>query len=678
LEKTYDLDARILERDISAKDEDEEAFIERLGRVLLEHYYPVGVQNAEGRKRVLQLMNKTTRAMDTVVLNDERGVETWLSRHFGALYEFVRDHVGDPAFLALEGEEMTLPLPLKIKKYREYLTLALLRMAKGLPSLEAGNALSQGLHMVSYEEGLMKSYLVNGRDVFHLAHATDGTFTAEVLEGPSHDGTVFNNDGSPWAPGLTKELITSDVDVVDLYSKIFEMIDIGWSWKHQAVDPTFLTSYLMCLSVMTVFHRQTAIFVTGEFQSGKSKFVGGLISGYEFPRMQLVAHSMLMNHYTPASIRQQRNNSPLCLVLEEFEDYGNNERKAVNVRGVLEMTRDLISENVVNISIGTTTGEARTYHLRFPMVCAAIKPLRDAASLSRFVIFELQHDSRRQDPQITLNNRFGEIGIRAARRDLSVALLRHMPALREAQTEIENEFATGALLPVHAQARFREALYPILTMLKFLGKEAKRLNKPEGTVPDYKLFAMDFANSRKDQLTRLKATTENEQIFETILGSSIHVQNDSERMGFGTTIRIMLGNLNALEDINKTKKGVYVDTKMEWLIINWIEAAQGVLMNTQYRTATPTFMKQVAERSPHHVSQDDVRAARVLDRLVDVMGPCQNPDLVTVFSIRHVLDAARRRRDDVMGKPVSGLDATAADPHASSALTAQQSDDIIA
>lgn len=677
MERVYDLDARILERDISAKDEDEEAFIERLGRALEEHFYPVGIQNAESRKKLLVLWNKQTRAMDTVTLNDERAVETMLSRYFGALYEFVREHVGDPSFLSLEGEEMGLPIPLKIKKYREYLTLALLRMAKGLPSLDHAETKAQGIHTITSGEGTMRSYLVNGRDVFHLEHKSDGGFDATLLAGPSHEGIVFNNDGAPWLDNLVRDDILAEVDPVALYERLHEMLTIGWAWKNQSLDVQFLAAYMMCLSVMTVFNRQTAIFVTGEYQSGKSRFVAGLVGGGSFPRMNVVAHATTMNLYTPASIRQQRNNSSLCVCLEEFEDYGNNERKAVSVRGVLEMTRDLISENVVNISVGTTTGEARTYHLRFPMVVAAIKPLRDAASLSRFITFELVHDSKRIDPQIVLIDRYGEAGIRQTRRDLAVGLLRHMPTLQAMQSEIEKEFATGALLPAHAQSRFREALYPILTMLKFLRIEAKKQGK-EDVIPDYRRFAMDFAESRRDQLTRLKATTENEQIFETILSSVIHVQNDSsqgsERIGNGTTIRIMLANVNALEDINKTKKGVYFDSKMEWLVVNWIEATQGVLMNSKYRNDTPTFLKGVAERSPHHISPDEVRDSRTLERLVDVMGPCQKLELITAFSVRHLLEAARQQRERALAGIAAGLTQDAPDK----TTAPQESEDIIA
>ena len=137
----------------------------------------------------------------------------------------------------------------------------------------------------------------------------------------------------------------------------------------------------------------------------------------------------------------------------------------------------------------------------------------------------------------------------------------------------------------------------------------------------------------------------------------------------------MLGEVNKLDEINKTKKGVYFDSKMEWLLINWIEAKQGVLANTTYKYDQPGFLKQVSERSPHHVPQDEVRQSRVLDRLTEVMGPCQKLELITVFSVRHILEEARKRRDAGMAGVAAGLNEAKADEHAKSP---QESEDIIA
>lgn len=646
VEKHFELDYTILYRDIRAKDENEEAFIERLCDKLKEHFHLVGVQHIESRRRMLVLWNKDSRAIDSIVLNDEKSVETVLSRYFGTLYDFIRDQVGDPAFLAPEGEEAAFSVTMRVKKYREYLTFALLKLSQGLPSMENSPMKAQGFHAAHHADGVLNSYMVNGRDVFHITHADDGGYGVRVLDGPSHGGTVFDNSGEPWLHSVHKaEDLTADpVDLPALYLSVKRMIDTGWSFRYQALDSSFLAAYILCIPVMSVFTRQTAIIVNAEHESGKSRFTSGLIGGTGFPRINIVAHALSMQGYTAASIRQQRNNSTLCLCLEEFEDYGTNDAKSVTVRKVLELTRDLISESAVNWSIGTTTGESRTYHLRFPLVACAIRPLRDAASLSRFVSFELVKDPKRIDPVIALLEEFKDEGIHSVRHQVAVGPLRHVGALRRLQVAVEREYANGARLPAHASSRFREAMYPVLTMLKLLH------DLSPATMPDYQRFAYDFAESRREQLARLKTTSENEQIFETVLSSAIQIDNSDDRRSWTTTIRIMLADMNKLDEINKTKKGVYFDKKMDWLVVSWIEACQGVLANSKYKAETPTFLKQVSERSPFHVPTEQVRQANVLERLVDDMGPCQPIDLITVFSVKHLLAEARARRESALAQ----------------------------
>lgn len=652
VQEHYELDQATLFRDIRAKDEDEEAFVGRMVDVLRGFFHFVGMQNGESRKRILVFYDKATRKTDSLTLNDEKALEAVFAHYFGPIYAFVQEHIGEPAFLTGDGDEGApkLAMDMREKRYRQYINYALLKIAQGLPSLDRAPTKAQGLHFMGTKDGVSRSYMVNGLDVYEILHEGD-KMSVTLLDGPSHNGVIFDTSGPAWLHSVksAEDIMSADVDVVRLFGTVRDMIQTGWMFSHQALDATFLTSYLMCLTVMSAFTRQTAVIFNAEAQSGKSKFVGGLISGASFPRIHLVAHSVGMHGYSAAAIRQQRNNSVLCLVLEEFEDLGGNDKKSSITRNVLDMTRDLVGENAVNWSIGTTTGESRTYVLRFPLVCAAIRPLRDAASLSRFIAFELVHEAGRIDPVTALLDKFGDELIAQTRHEMAVAFIKHMPRLRQIQLEVEKEYATGLTLPSHVPARFREALFPILAMIRFVEEEAAKRGEKLPGVESYRKFAYDFSESRKEQLSRLKVTSENEQIFEMVLSSAIQIANtDDNRVSWVTTIRVMLADLNKLDEINKTKKGVYFDKLNEWLVVNWIEATQGVLANTKYRSETPTFLKQVSERSPHHVSQQQARAARVLDRLVEAMGPCQSWDLVTVFSVKHILDAARKTREEAL------------------------------
>ena len=683
IERSFGLDRSLLLREIRAKDEDEEAFIERLCDVLREHFHLVGVQNGEGRRRLLVTWHKESRATEQIVLNDERSVETVLSRYFGALYDFIRNKVGDPAFMSTEGEESAFSVTMRVKRYREYLNFAFLKLAQGLPSIDHAPTKAQGLHYIATTNNEMHSYLVNGRDVYHLVHRDGGELEARILDGPSDNGTIFDNSGDAWLHSVKNaEALTAQVDLPALFVRVRTMLKQGWTFRHQDLDTAFLAAYVLSLPVMTVFSRQTAIMINAEHESGKSRLTSGFLGGTGFPRINVVAHAVSMQGYTAAAIRQQRNNSSLALCLEEFEDYGGHDAKSLAVRKVLELCRDLISESQVNWSIGTTSGESRTYHLRFPLVTCAIRPLRDAASLSRFVSFELVKDPTRIDPVNALLDQFGSEGIQRTRHEVAVGLLRHMPRLRQLQHEVEKEYATGAALPPHATSRFREALYPTLAMLRLVGEEAQKQGEVSPEIPDYRAFAYAFSESRKEQLARLKVTSENEQIYETLLSSSIQIERTENRVSAVTTIRVMLADLNNLDEINKTKKGVYIDKLTECIVVNWIEATQGVLFNTRYRHETPTFLKQISERSPYHVSAKEMKNHRILDRLVESTGPCVSPELVSVFRVGHLLDVARGLHATNMaapsgpGKPALASGNTS--PLGGAANTAQSVDDIIA
>ena len=678
--KNYALDANILKRDIWTKDENESGFIDRVKRVLLEKFHVIGVMNGESRKRIMSLWHKESRVVEHAVLNDERGAETFISRYYGPIYEFIKDHVGEPGFLVSDEQEQgAWNVSLKSKKYKEYLNYALLSMAQGAHVMDASDTKAQGIHMVDSTPHYMRSYMVNGRDVFRIIH-DDGGMKVTRLDGPSDEGTIFDNSAHAWIDTIRKEedfrttrvvpdpregvdATIEHINLVELYTRIHNMIKTGWGFRYQELDTTFLAAHVLCLAPMTLFTRQTAVILNAEAESGKSKFTAGFVGGSGFPRINIVAHAVSMQGYTAASIRQKHNNSSLCLCLEEFEDYGGNDAKSVAVRKVLELCRDLISESAVNWSIGTTTGESKTFHLRFPLVASAIRPLRDAASLSRFVQFELVKDNNRGDPVLALLDKFGDEMMKQTRHEVVVGVMPHMLKLRQYQTLIEKEYAAGAKLPAHATSRFREALYPVLCMLRLLGDLAAAQGTPNA-IPDYKQFAYDFSESRRDQLARLKTTSENEQIFETILSSPIQMTmvGDKDLSSGVTNLRAMFSDLNKIDDINKTKKGVYLDIKMEWLVINWVEASQGLLAQSKYRAETPTYLKQVSERSPYHVKNEDVRTGRVLERLVNVMGPCQPIELISVFSVRHLLDAIRAMRDAAVAKPPSAVDATTVDP----------------
>jgi hypothetical protein len=642
--KAFGLDASVLKQDLLADDDTEDTFIERLGRVLLEHFHIVG-RRPDGHKSVVRVWHKESRETSEIVLNDEKSIENLIARHYGRLDLFVKEKLNEPRFLVPESDEtQSFNVTTKLRKYQEFLNIAMKGLMGNVKPIDEENVRAQGIHTVDSGMSHMKSYLVNGRDVFKIEH--NGTnVIASRLEGPSDGGVVFENTGASWCDFVKSEadiVSGKDVDLVDIYTTIRDMITTGWSFKYQDVDATFMTLYVMCLGVMTVFPRQTSVMLSAEAGSGKSRFTHGFIGRHQFPNINVVAHSKSMPGFTPAGIKQQHGNTSLALCLEEFEDTGGNDKKSLNTRHTLEMLRDLISEAPVKITQGTATGTAKTYYLRFPLAVSAIKPLRGAADRSRFIHFEMAKSEGHGDPNVTLPQMFGLEKIRKTRREVLLGAIHHMLELRNLSSEVALEYSSGSKLPKYAESRYREALYPLLAMLKLLERLAKAKGMPSA-IPDYTDFAYRFTETRKEYLTQLTTVSENEMVFQTILSAPIQiaVAGDHEHATGSTNVKKMLLDINNLDAINKTSQGVFIDSQMEWLIVNWMEACQGLLSNTQYRTESAPRLKQFGERSPYSVKTDDVKASGVMERMFHVMGPCQTIDMISVFSVKHILDEVR-------------------------------------
>ncbi len=638
--EAFGLDGAILYREINASDESEAGFVERIMEILLEHFTLVGVEGVENGKRRMELWHKETRATVYCIVNDERSSETMLSAFFGTLPNFVREKIGAPSFVTNEGEDTKMGLEQQTLMYRNHVRSAIMQLNKGLPDLRSTVRKAQGLHYMgeTEAEGHL-SYMVNGRDVYKITHP-NGKLCVQQLTGPSDNGVVFRVDPNhKWLTTVSNAedlLAGQDVDLPQLYRDILKEMTIGWAFKYPELSAQFLAPHLMCLPYMSVFPRQTAIMLNAEASSGKSRFTAGLIGGTDFPKIQLIAASHLINVYTPAGIRQAMDGSSLCLCLEEFEDYGGNDAKSIIVRRVCEMYRDMISEGGVKITIGSTGGTPKTSYLRHPLACCSIHPLRDEASLSRFVTFELERQLDRPDPVNILVDAFGEARLRQMKHELAIGLLKHIPELVQAYKDIAKEFATGANLPAKVPSRFREALYPALAMQKFLGL-------------DYKKFAMDFCSSRKEQLTRISSTSENEQVFEAVLSSPFYVNSEGGgSVSSKANVRSYIANVvqNDIEKINNTKCGVYYDYPTHSLVVHWIEAIQGVLSSAPKfgKEVSSNYLKEISQRSAHHVPSEKVLELKILDRVCKWMGPGIQLSHCSVFDVTHLYEAARTAR----------------------------------
>ena len=607
------IDASLLERHL-IKIDNETDYIESLTDALRDVYAVLGTRDGE-----VDLWHKEQRISLHVPIDDSRGQTQALAPIHGDAIDMVPSLIGEATFLvgdALDPEASAFNVTMKAKKYREYLNYAVSRLAMGATSLQHVRTYKQGVHYIDDAN----AYFVNGSDVYHLTFAGD-EMAVTRLEAPVHNGNQFDVSGTSWFAGLGLDDLKLDVSLSDLYARVYDMVNTGWGFKHGQVDVTYVAATITCLAIASALRRQPTNFVTGEFQCGKSKFASGLIGGTDFPRINIVASAISMSDYSEAGLRQRQEGSPITIVLDEFEDGGRDERKNARVTAILETLRNLISERPVEKTVGTRGGEgARVYRLRFPLWCVAIRKLTDAASLSRFVVLELEKDPKRGDPVDMLMDKFGDTEIARTRRELAVGLLRHMPRLRE----LEGEMRT-LLAQTISGTRFYEALAPAAAMLALVREDAARRGETTHA-PDAVAFARAFAATREPDLRQQDDSTLSRQLFDAILAAPVESGGFVDREI--KTVRQILATTSSTKQLTR---GLYYDDKGRRLVIAWAEVGS-LLAPTTWRGDSAMKLRQIAERDPSHVNDENV-VDKLLKSLTSDMGLGHKPGQVSVFDV---------------------------------------------
>lgn len=638
--QVLELDAGLLERGI-INIESEAEFIDALADALLRIYVVIGY-----RAGVLTLWHRAKRISVDVPIDDPRGQAKALAVHHGPVHDLVAGTVGDPAFIVGDGEEpSSFNVTMKAKKYVEYLNHAISKLAHGASAIGHVRTLRQGVH---FEPASEAAYVINGSHVTLLTYAPDGTMIATPLEAPSASGAVFDVSGKAWFPGLKLEDLSADVPLAALFERVRAMVASGWTFRHGDTDVTYAAAVIMLLTIASALRSQPEVFITGEFSSGKSKFACGLIGGTDFPDINIVAHALAMSDYSEAGLRQRQEGSPLTVVLDEFEANGGDDKKTARVAAILELTRNLINESGVEKSVGTRDGKGHTYHLRFPFIACAIRPLGDAASRSRFVELETVKNPKHADPVGTLVAMYGADAIGGTRRDLVVGLLRHMPRVRQLEAEMR-----AALAPIISPTRLADALAPVAAMLALVREDAAR-RQQESNVPDGVEFAARFAATRAPALRQQDGAALSRRIFEAVLAAPVETGGYMDRQI--ETVRQVLAGANRTKAI---ARGLYYDDAGKHLVVAWAEVGQ-LLAATAWRGEDPGKLRQIAERDPRHL-KDDGQVLAALKSLEDVMGLGHVPEQTSVYAIANLVVPEEVRKQKREAKEEAAKEKAAAE-----------------
>lgn len=657
--RAFDIPAASLKRQIVANEEDEPAFIQRLADLLSKEFQVIGHKPGD-RDRKLYLWNRQRKSMVTVALADDGSIERELGAALGPAYQYFADRVGIPSFMDLKAKDGG-PYLQKFDAYcRWYYKQALTILAHEAPEFDDSNRKGQGIHVIRGEEPVV--YVVNGRKVYRGSYTT-GTDRWEELDAPIHNGIMFDvlSAPQPWmrsVGGLEDIERARNIDLLNVYQRIRQLLDVAWRFKHQQTATQFLAAHLLAASICSAFRRQTMVGIHGESQSGKSRLLSGLISGTSHKDLQILSAAVGVSTYSAAGVRQSMANTARPLALDEFEDEGVGDKKSRVVADILDMFRNLTGEDNVSI-YGSRSGTAIKQSLNMFVFVAAITKARKVQDANRMVMIDLQKGRNVDDPVEVVRREFPPDFIANLRGDLEVALLPHVGKMIRTYDEVAAHYAITANRPANAESRYVEALQPAMTIMRMLGIDDKK-------------FIREFCAAHEDNIIDTKTHSESSQLLDWVLQSpQIPMHNDDGGELQYLSVLQILAKTNYRRRLNSLGCGVYFDENEEVMVVNWTTATQTVLSrHNKYSKETSTYsLRETANRHSYALKPAELEKSGVLSRLRRFGVAAMTAHTLSAFRISPVLRALNADEETVattepINEPEENHDTTRRSQHA--------------
>lgn len=610
--KRWGLPMTAIRREIVAKDEDEPGFILRIANALTKEFYIVG-QDAGDNSRRLYLWHRPTAQLTWVNLSDDNHAERQLGPLLGPAYQWYTEQVGIPPFLEVSDEdrEAGTYLQERDKALRWYTRQALLHISMTAPNYAAASHYAQGLHTVIKRGNDAVFYLVNGPTVYHGVPAPNDTVQWRELEGPSHDGNIFETGLRRQMPAWLRTVRTAadiergaEIDVRGVYDRLANILNVGWRFENHDMVVRFLAAHLIATTIGNAFGRSVSVGFHANSSSGKSRLCMGLISGKDFPRIQVLSVAHGTSNFTAAGVRQEMNNCTRALVLDEFEDEGAHDRKSHEVENVYAMMRSAVGANNT-FRMGSRDGNAVEYRLNFYLFVGAINKPRKVQDANRMIAINMAHVVGRADPVQLIIGAVGDEYIQTLRDDLEVVALARIPQFRKIYSDLEVEFNKPGAKPPGVDQRYFETLLPALTIMKYLGM-------------DYARFGYDFAEMTNAVSPASSQKSESQLLMDWVFQSpAIFATLEPGRPPVRTSLNQLLSAPETRELINATNSGVYFDVQSSTVVVNWLQALQTVLSShPRFRSELNVAnIRDLANRASCAMSHAALVQSGILERL---------------------------------------------------------------
>lgn len=640
METTFNIPSGPLRNEIVKFKDTEEGFIQRIVDTL-KHEYHILYRVPNSRGGELVTFSKRSKCVVSIPINDAAAAAATLSKDFGDLYSWFRDHIGLPPTY-VDDNTVDLPHSTLIKeKQRDieaYLRIAMQTFGKGVPDKDTCIRLNQGIFLIEDPANPLENILllINGKHCY-LGRWLDpltSNLTWVELEGPSYQKYLFNQGSQePWSEEITSvedlnqaNSITLD-DIKQVYEDVYLIYNKHWKFMYHEEDCRFLATHLMACAATAAFPTKVILAFIGLTGSGKSTAMS-LFAGGQYPALKLLEASLYQASYTMASLYQAFDETSLMMVLEEFtSDTITATHKSRQVEDINELLRQVIFEGGSKVSRGTTEGKARSYHLHTNVAVSSITAARDPQDENRRYTINTVRVPSLKDPSQALFRTITKERFKQMKRILTLGLLKYNKQLKELHDELSVKFNTEDIVDFPVPSRYLRNFIPGCSILSLLGI-------------DWRAFVQNCCTQRKQVIESTALDNPPQNLMNTILLAPLI----PVAKGFAS-VQTLLTNENEISLINASQVGIFYDEATKILIVEWnaLLNERGALgKNVEYNRMGRRGVKHTLDQHEsivHFTKYDEIPG---LSDFLERIGLFSDAN-ISVLNISSIVDKLRKR-----------------------------------
>lgn len=636
---------------VVGQDDSEEGFISRITQALSEEIYFVGIEGINSTECTVRGWSKKTKTPIAWRISRVNELLGKLESELGPAADWLRDNVGIPRSLATKviGKKVValslIDLNVKMEKYLKY---AVGRVVRGLPSTSSLEELKSGSHYITVNfDGDVEEKcwaIVNGSDVYIGRFGDKGKLSWALLDGPKVGNYTFNIIKQPWSKVIDGCATLEEGSLVDLeetYDFIVSSIFNSWKLKGGQEDAEYIAAAMMLTPVSGCLPHPLYTMLNGQRGSGKSKLLD-LVGGKD-PKFRLLESTIdIPASYTAAGTRKDVNRCGLGLVLDEFEDTGD-DRQSRTVREILIDLRALTSSPQSKITRGNAESKEVTEYIIKSMIwCCGIQYLRDEADISRFMQFESIRVEDHPHPHLNMDTLFGEDTLLHFKRNISLGMYPRTPELVKNINELREHYNRGDVkdaLAAHAgmavPSRLLDSIVITSALVKLVGRDPH----------DY---IKRVVKKNLGLIGRISSSTHTKDLLDQVLSARVeHKRPGSDSRT--TAIRTILADrterfrlidmdcgLSYTEFKDVDASGTTKMVKM--LVVMWPDVLQNIL------SKVPRFSREKAGRLKRMGDSSDIAlkyntVRKKVESMRSLLRPGITSNDITLYDISELIDS---------------------------------------